>query len=342
MADATVLVDHDEVRVQVSARGDSLLLAPADFAAATGWELKPEGLCQADACVPTRALPHLVVDGNIDLAVAAEALRVPAVIDADAGVAALGTAASDRAASMHSLEAPDFTLPDMTGNDVSLSDFAGRKRVVVTWASWCGCRHDLPVWQALRDELEPAGLEVIAIALDDSVEAAKPWVDEAGSSHPTLLDREQIVPERYGIVNVPSTVWIDEDGCVVRPPAITPGDDTFKDFTRIESQLHHDALRRWVKDDELPMAESDVQARQKVPDDDVQLARLERRVAAHLLRTGNREAAERHFARAFELAPMDWTIRRGSMPLRGEDPFGTEFFAFYQSWEAAGRPDYES
>ncbi len=53
-----------------------------------------------------------------------------------------------------------------------------------------------------------------------------------------------------------------------------------------------------------------------------------------------RAVAERHFVRAGELAPHDFTIRRGSMPIRGMDPMGPDFAALYMEWINAGRPYY--
>jgi hypothetical protein len=75
-------------------------------------------------------------------------------------------------------------------------------------------------------------------------------------------------------------------------------------------------------------------------DADLRLARAERRLAAWLHRRGRTEAAERHFAAAVALAPLDFSIRRSSMRSRGQDPFGAEFFELWEQWSEAGRPGY--
>jgi hypothetical protein len=68
-----------------------------------------------------------------------------------------------------------------------------------------------------------------------------------------------------------------------------------------------------------------VRADQFMPDANQQLARAEYRLAVELSRSGEKDFAEKYFARAGELSGYDFTIRRGSMPLRGQGPFGEPF-----------------
>ena len=174
------------------------------------------------------------------------------------------------------------------------------------------------------------------MSLDDTVDAARPWVEEANLSIPAAVDVDHRLPELYGVINVPSTLWFDEDGTLVKPPSIAPGDDRFQEWTQVDSAAHHDALRRWVKDGSL----DNVAVWSQPASADAGLARAHRRVAAWLHRHGRDDLAEPHFEEAKRLAPFDWTIRRGSMPLQGEDPFGQTFFDFWEEWEQAGRPSY--
>jgi hypothetical protein len=66
----------------------------------------------------------------------AAAVRRPFAAEPAAGLAVLGTSSADASAALSSLRAPDFTLPDVAGSDVSLRDFAGKKRLLVAFASW--------------------------------------------------------------------------------------------------------------------------------------------------------------------------------------------------------------
>jgi len=142
------------------------------------------------------------------------------------------------------------------------------------------------------------------------------------------------------MVNVPEVVWIDESGRIVRPNDVTYGDDRYKSITHIDSDRHLAALRAWVKGEAKPFDAAKVRALQRPPSATDQLARAHFGLGQWLHEQGRTDAAARHFVRGGELAPHDFMIRRGSMPLRGIDPMGPEFRKMAQEWAAAGEQYY--
>jgi peroxiredoxin len=330
------IIDADVHSVTGTTDAGAFLVDPASLASALGWELKPEGLCRDDLCVPVADPASLAVDGRLDLARLAAALGRPLVTDPAARIAAIGLSTDERRRALEGLEAPAFTLPDLDGAAHALEEWHGKKKLLVTFASWCGCRYDLPGWQDLHDELADEEFTVIAVAIDNSPDDVRPWVD--GITYPVLVDQNHLLTELYAISNVPTVLWIDEDDRIVRPNGIAFGSDLFKEFTGVESGPHMDAVRRWVNDGSEPL--TGAEARSAVPPltDDEILARLHFRVAAEALRRSDETTARRHFEAATVLAPFDFTIRRAAMPLLGDDPFGPTFFTFYEQWQAAGSP----
>jgi hypothetical protein len=314
--------------ISAELRADDLVLDRASVLAATGWEVKDHGLCRGDVCRPATLGPTLT------LSELASVLGRPVAveIDEELSVAVLGEPGGTTI--QRGELAPDLALTDLDGHDVEVSR-PGRRTLLVAWSTWCGCRYELPAWKRLTDELEPLGLDLVAVALDDDTERVRHWTSRAGL--PPVLDPEHRLSDVFGVVNVPSTVWLDEEGRVAKPPTIAPGDDQFAEFTEVDAARHHEALRRWMSDDVVP----DDQRAPVQDDSDLRLARAERRLASWLHREGRTEAAERHFESAVALAPLDFSIRRSSMRQRGQDPFGDEFFELWEQWSEAGRPGYD-
>jgi peroxiredoxin len=331
----TVTVITDEARSTRAEEADgTVLLAPDDLEAAIGWTLKPEGLCRGDVCVPVRDRDALFAGERLDLARVAEALDRPFL--AEGGVAVLGEPRWIRRRAAEDLQAPDFALPDLDGTVHHLDEWQGKKKLLVTFATWCGCRHDLPGWQELQDELADTGLQVIGTALDEDAERVRPYTE--GIDFPVLVDREHTLSETYAITNVPTVVWIDEDDRIVRPNTTMFGDDAWVDFTGISSKPSMAAIRRWARDGEVGVTPEEARGAVEDLTPELEEARLRFRLGAHLARVGDAEGAERQLLAAAELAPDDLTIWRAAMPLRGEDPFGDAFFAQFEAWTERGAP----
>lgn len=135
---------------------------------------------------------------------------------------------------------------------------------------------------------------------------------------------------------MPTVLWIDERDRIVRPNSAEFGTDTFTEITGIKSGDHMDLVRAWVRDGVLPDLPADVEIADL--DDDEISARLHFRAAVHLRRSGDEPGSERHFETAIALAPLDFTISRAAMPLRGQNPFGEEFMTMLQEWVDQGAP----
>jgi hypothetical protein len=131
------LIDQDRARdVAARVEGGRVRLSAEALRDALGWELHEGTLCNDAMCVPLPAGSRLGEDGVFDLAEVAATLGRPLALDVDAGAALLGVSAGERAQTLGSLVAPDFTLPDLAGRAHTLSSFRGKKVFMVAWASW--------------------------------------------------------------------------------------------------------------------------------------------------------------------------------------------------------------
>jgi hypothetical protein len=192
----------------------------------------------------------------------------------------------------------------------------------------------------VHEELAPLGFTLISVAIDRDAEDARPWIERAAPTHPALIDTKWALADLYNIVNVPTVLWIDEEGRIVRPNDVAYATDTYRAMTNIDSARALDAVRAWVRDGVSTITRDEAATLQAVPTDEHQLARAEFGLARWLAAQGRTDAAERHFVRAGELAPHDFTIRRGSMPMRGIDPRGPAFIAMVGDWLGRGHSYY--
>jgi hypothetical protein len=132
---ATIVTDETRT-VPAVVDGERLLISPGSLPDALGWELKPEGLCRDNVCVPVRDRARLMVGERLDVGAVADALGRLAVVDAEVGIAALALPKEGRRAALREHRAPAFTLPDLDGVEHALDEWHGKKKLLVAFASW--------------------------------------------------------------------------------------------------------------------------------------------------------------------------------------------------------------
>lgn len=225
---------------------------------------------------------------------------------------------------------------------------------------------DLPVWQALYEELKDKNFVPIAVAFDTGGAAtAGEWIRKANATYPALIDEQHVVAELYNMVNVPSAVWIDEAGRIVRSTETAGASDAFRSMDHTTFQLpadkiaelqtkravYLDALRDWAANGAASkhlLAPDEARRRLRGPSAQHALAAANFRLGVWLFEHGQAEAAQRWFHEAQRLRPESWNYKRQAWSL--EEPGkagGPEFWAavdalgdkrYYPDIEMEGMP----
>jgi hypothetical protein len=200
------------------------------------------------------------------------------------------------------------------------------------------------VWQDVRAQLHPRGVEIVTVGMDTAgPEACRPFIEAANPQHPSLIDVGHVMAERFGVVNIPNGVWIDEDGMIVRPaePAWPLGmpaapraasdapipehmREIFVEASKIsvDREAYGRALLDWVERgaaSQFALSPDEVVARSTRRDLSSSEAAAHFALAQHQWRAGRSDAAIPHFREAHRLQPENFSYKRQAWSLATPD-----------------------
>ena len=318
---ATILtVDRATKIVNPLIVGDELYIPQDEVAAAIGFDIKPEGACRGGLCIPLDNSPEAGFFRKVDdrdyfnVSKLGARLKQPVVVDGEHKVWSFGPVPTAPSGGTDSVLAPDFALADKDGKLVKLSDFRGKKVLLLTWASWCGCSLDLPGWQKLYEEMAAKNFHIVAVAQDTGGEAvARKFYDKAGATFTSLVDPHHTVSGLYQMVNVPSGVWIDEEGRMVRPPEVAYSHTMQVLTVKLPGDEYVAALRDWIEKgaaSKYALSPEEMRKRLAPPDDQLALAEANFKLGVYLHELGDDEAAKSYWAESQKLAPDNWNYHR--------------------------------
>lgn len=114
-------------------------------------------------------------------------------------------------------KASDFKLQDLKGETVSLSDYNGKKPVILFfWATWCPyCRTELKNLNDRYQQIISDGIELFGVDVGESKYRIENFLSDKAISYRMLMDTDAEVARSYSLLGVPTYVFIDRDGQVI-------------------------------------------------------------------------------------------------------------------------------
>ncbi len=322
---AVVLYQGQTTAIETTlADPNDLWVTPADLPRVNGFVLKPEGACLDAICVPVKQSedgPLYVTregQGWFNVTELARKLGQAFVRDADSGVWSFGEVPAAQASYLQAAIAPDFELKDRSGKTVKLSNFRGKKVLIQTWASWCGCRNDVAGWEKVYTELKDKGFEILSFAEDTGGEAAAgQFFDKGHATFTQVVDENHVISRLYNMVNVPTGVWIDEQGRIVRPNETAYSSDVSLTLggksIAVNGADYVAGLRDWIEkgdQSEYAMSPEEVAKRVAPRTTGEEEAEAYFQMGNHFHRAGDAVRADRYWGKAQTLRPDSWNYHR--------------------------------
>jgi thiol-disulfide isomerase/thioredoxin len=110
--------------------------------------------------------------------------------------------------------APDFQFTLADGSTTKLSDLRGKKVLINFWATWCApCLAEMPdlekAHQAYGDSVAIIGVNRI-----EQLDVIEPFAEELQISFPLVANPQGDISDRYGVLNLPITYFVNSDGTI--------------------------------------------------------------------------------------------------------------------------------
>lgn len=114
------------------------------------------------------------------------------------------------------MQAPDMRLPRLDGTTFDLKERAGKVTVLNFWALWCApCKTEMPALAALQRELAPAGIDVIAVNLGDSIERVRAFAEDFGLGGLPIVIDDVGAAKAWHVGALPVTYVVGPTGRIV-------------------------------------------------------------------------------------------------------------------------------